>query len=118
MGPAHHPHPRAALADMSFRPRPTVLFQEVSEGAVLFSTSDEVYFGLNATAALVWRALMAQPRDVPELARLMATSYPEVPVSELEAHAAELVSDFVANGLLEAVTAEHEPAVAAVAHAR
>ena len=38
-------------------PIPGVVFQLVPGGAVLLSTAEEVYFGLNTVGALVWQSL-------------------------------------------------------------
>ena len=43
-------------------PNPKVLFKSMSDGAVLFSTDNEVYFGLNSVGARVWELLPPSAR--------------------------------------------------------
>jgi len=43
-----HSNTNASEDIMPLHPSPEVIFREVEDGAVLLSTSDEVYFGLSA----------------------------------------------------------------------
>ena len=38
-------------------PLPTVIFQRIDDGAVLFAPATEVYFGLNEVGAKIWQLL-------------------------------------------------------------
>lgn len=84
---------------MRYQPRADVLFQQVDDQAVLLSLGDEVYFGLNETAARIWRRLEESPATVEELVALLAAAYPDAPSTELRADVAELLDALVAGGL-------------------
>lgn len=77
-------------------PSPTVLFKEMDEGAVLFCSRTEVYFGLNPVGVLIWKALQEGPRTEAQLIQVVAQAFPG---AELEVVTTD-VHEFV--GALEA----------------
>ena len=78
----------------------TVIYRSLSEGAVLFSLTDEVYFGLNAVAAEVWELLPPAHMSLDSLCAELAERHPEVPASELRADVIELLTSLQSFGLL------------------
>ena len=66
-------------------PNPKVLFKSMSDGAVLFSTDNEVYFGLNSVGARVWELLPPVCATFDEICTRLASEYPEVSRSIIEA---------------------------------
>jgi len=86
-------------------PNPKVLFKSMSDGAVLFSTDNEVYFGLNSVGARVWELLPPACETFDELCSRLSTEYPEVPRSIIETDVKELLSDLSSHKLV-AVRAE------------
>ncbi len=86
-------------------PQPKVLFKAMSDGAVLFSTDNEVYFGLNSVGARIWELLPPVCATFDELCTRLSAEYPEVGRSIIEADVKELLGDLTAHKLV-AVRAE------------
>lgn len=81
-------------------PDPHVVFCEVEEGAVLLSTAEEVYYGLNAVGARVWKLLPPTQSHLEDLCSVLAQEYPEVDAEELRADVAALLDDLVRSRLV------------------
>lgn len=79
---------------------PHVVFQRVTDGAVLLSTRDEVYFGLDPVGARIWELLTPEVDSLDALALAMAEQYPDVGVDVLRGDAEELLRALVEAGLL------------------
>jgi hypothetical protein len=89
-----------------------VIYRSLSEGGVLFSLTDEVYFGLNAVAAEVWEMLPpATHMSLDSLCGELAVRHPEVPPGELRADVIDLLDSLLSFGLLLPVPepASHAP---------
>ena len=74
-------------------PEPSVVYKAVADGAVLFSGTTEVYFGLNAVGAQVWELLPPATARLDDLVAEMARRYPEVPADELRTDVVELLRE-------------------------
>jgi hypothetical protein len=61
------------------RPAAGVLLQSVADGAVLLDTRSEVYFGLNAVGARIWRLLPPATHTLDELCEAVCAAYPDAP---------------------------------------
>ena len=79
---------------------PKVIFKSMPDGAVLFSTADEVYFGLNEVGARVWELLPPATRTLDELCEAMHRQYPAVPIGTIRADVVELLDELSAQGLV------------------
>lgn len=79
---------------------PVVVYRALSEGAVLFSTTDEVYFGLNSVGARVWELLPPASETLDELCAVLAKEYPEVSADTIRADVNELLEELTAHGLV------------------
>ena len=79
-----------------------VIFKPLSDGAVLFSTTDEVYFGLNPVGALVWELLPPKSRTLDELCAAVHAQYPDAEADIIRADVAELLQELTEHGLLRA----------------
>ncbi|HJR65155.1 MAG TPA: PqqD family protein [Gemmatimonadaceae bacterium] len=77
-----------------------VIYRTLSEGAVLFSLTDEVYFGLNAVAAEVWEMLPPRHTSLDSLCAALASRHPEVSAEDLRADVIELLTSLESFGLL------------------
>jgi hypothetical protein len=77
-----------------------VIYRTLSEGAVLFSLTDEVYFGLNAVAAEVWEMLPPVHKSLDSLCAELAARHPDVPAASLRADVIELLTSLQEFGLL------------------
>jgi hypothetical protein len=81
-------------------PNPKVLFKSMSDGAVLFSTDNEVYFGLNSVGARIWELLPPVCSTFDELCTRLSSEYPEVDRSIIETDVKELLGDLTAHKLV------------------
>ncbi|HEX6533536.1 MAG TPA: PqqD family protein [Gemmatimonadaceae bacterium] len=79
---------------------PKVIFKALSDGAVLFSTEDEVYFGLNAVGARVWELLPPASSTLDELCATIAAQYPDVDPQMILADVRELLGELAAHRLV------------------
>lgn len=80
-------------------PHPQVIHQALPDGAVLFSTADEVYFGLNAVASRVWELLAPGLETVEELCAALQLEYPDASPDTIRADVLELLEQLDASGL-------------------
>jgi hypothetical protein len=81
-------------------PHPSVLFRALDGGAVLFSSADEVYFGLNEVGARVWELLPPAHTTLAEVCAELTRVYPDVERQVLLADVAELLGDLESHGLV------------------
>ena len=79
---------------------PKVIYRSVAGGAVLLSTAQEVYYGLNTVGAYVWEHLPPVFQTLEQLAAALSAAYPDVPAESLRTDIQELLHDLVANGLV------------------
>ena len=78
---------------------PAVVYRALSEGAVLFSTTDEVYFGLNAVGSRVWE-LLGVHRTFDDLCAAIAEEYPDVDPDTVRTDVDELLEELTGYGLV------------------
>lgn len=78
---------------------PSVIFQQLEEGAVLFAPATEIYFGLNEVGARIWQSLPPVRRTVEELTTDIAAAYPDVAQETIRADITELLDQLVKEGL-------------------
>jgi hypothetical protein len=81
-------------------PSPAVVFCDVEGGAVLLSTANETYYGLNSVGARVWALLPPVHGSLESLCEALAGEYPEVDPTMLQADVSDLVDDLRRNGLV------------------
>jgi hypothetical protein len=81
---------------------PAVIYRSLTEGAVLFSTEDEVYFGLNGVGARVWELLSADHHDFDGICDVLSAEYSDVSFDVLRQDIEELLEDLQANRLVTA----------------
>jgi hypothetical protein len=79
---------------------PAVVFRALSDGAVLFSTTDEVYFGLNSVGAKVWQLLPPATATLDQLCTALAAEYPEVAPDTIRSDVIELLEELTVHGLV------------------
>ena len=72
---------------------PKVIFKALLDGeAVLFSTEEEVYFGLNEVGARVWELLPPATNSIDELCAALSVQYPDADPAMIRADVMELSS--------------------------
>lgn len=82
------------------RPNPAVVYCEVEEGAVLLSTKEEAYYGLNPVGARIWSLLSSPNQSLESLCSTLGADYPEVGAEALEADVVVLLEDLLRNQLV------------------
>jgi hypothetical protein len=80
---------------------PKVIFKALATGAVLYSTEEEVYFGLNPVGVRVWELLPPAHRHLDEICRVIASDYPDVPEDVIRADVTELLEELSKLGLVQ-----------------
>jgi hypothetical protein len=86
---------------------PKVIYRALSDGAVLFSTEDEVYFGLNAVGARVWELLPPVSSTLDELCAALAAQYPDVDPNVIRSDVVELIEELRSHRLVVPNGSEH-----------
>ena len=79
---------------------PKVIFKALATGAVLYSTEDEVYFGLNPVGVRVWELLPPAQHQLDDVCRVIAGEYPDVDEAVIRADVAELLEELAKLGLV------------------
>lgn len=79
---------------------PKVIYKALSDGAVLFSTEDEVYFGLNEVGSRVWELLPPATRTLDELCAALAVQYPDADPAMVRADVMELIAELASHRLV------------------
>jgi hypothetical protein len=69
------------------------MFQELEDGAVLFSSEEELYFGLNHVGAALWRLLPPATQRFEDLCAALLALYPDAPGETIATDAAALLED-------------------------
>lgn len=80
-------------------PAAGVVFQPLDDGAVVFSTVTEVYFGLNHVGAAVWE-LLGAGGDIAGLCAALQARYPDAAADVLAADVAALLATLAREGLV------------------
>lgn len=83
-------------------PHPSVICQQMEDGAVLFAPLTEIYFGLNEVGAKVWRLLPPVSHSLDDLCQQLATEYPDVDAHTIRADVVELLDQLATEGLVVA----------------
>lgn len=76
------------------------MFKSLSDGAVIFSPVDEVYFGLNAVGVAVWELLPPTLSTLDDLCAELGHRYPDAELSTIRADVVELLDKLDEYGLV------------------
>ena len=83
------------------RPRPTVVYRDLPEGAILFCTRTEVYYSLNPIGARIWRLLPPVCASEDDIVARLSEEYPDVNLGKIASDVRRLIEEFVGNGLVD-----------------
>lgn len=83
------------------RPRSTVIYRDLPEGAILFCTATEVYYSLNPLGARIWQLLPPVCMSEEEIVSRLSESYPEINLGKISADVRRLLEDLAGNGLVD-----------------
>ena len=78
---------------------PSVIFQKLDDGAVLFAPESEIYFGLNSVGVAIWELLPPVLQTVDELCTRVGALFPDAPAETIRTDVAELLDQLVTEGL-------------------
>ena len=92
---------------------PSVIFQKLDDGAVLFTPETEIYFGLNAVGALVWELLPPRSDSLDALCATVSATYSDAHASTIRSDVEELLDQLIAEGLAHATPPRGTDAAAA-----
>ena len=84
----------------------TVIFQEMDDGAVLFCTEKELYFGLNSVGKTIWEFLEGGLTGFDQLMAKLVDRYPDVDRPVLEDDATAFLRELEENELVRAPDTE------------
>ena len=87
------------MTDFLPRPVESVVFKELDDGAVLFCTRTEVYFGVNAVGRFIWNLLPPALASFEELDGRIGEEFPDVAAADRRADAQEFLAALVELGL-------------------
>lgn len=77
----------------------TVILKEFADGAVLYCTRTEVYFGLNEVGVAVWKGLPPVHDEVETLVVTLRARFPEATEATIRADVIEFLDQLVENDL-------------------
>ena len=83
------------------QPRPTVVYRELPEGAILFCTRTEVYYSLNPVGARIWKLLPPVCATEEDIVSRISAEYPDITLGKIAADVRRLIDEFVGNGLAD-----------------
>jgi hypothetical protein len=72
---------------------PKVIYKALADGAVLLSTTDEVYFGLNEVGARVWEHLPPVLETLDQLCATIGAEYPDADPAAIRSDVAHLLDE-------------------------
>lgn len=77
-----------------------VIFKPLSEGAVLFHASREIYFGLNPVGARVWELLPPACQDFDQLCDKLEEEYADADAATIRGDVNELLGELASHELV------------------
>jgi hypothetical protein len=83
-----------------YRVPPGVVAEELDGETILLSMDSGVYFGLDAIGTTIWRELK-HGAPLGSVLQQLYGSFPDVPATRIELDARLLLTDLVAQGLLQ-----------------
>ena len=82
------------------RPADSTIFKALPEGGVLFSTSSEVYFGVNLVGARIWELLPPATSTFGELCNTLFAEYSDVGRDTIRSDAQRFLEQLLKNALV------------------
>lgn len=79
---------------------PSVVWTPLADGAVLFSTETELYYGVNSVGALVWELLPPATQTLEDLCTAVHERYPDATLEQIQADVIELLENLTKFGLV------------------
>jgi hypothetical protein len=86
------------------QPRPSVIYKDLPEGAILFCPQTEVYYSLNSIGVNIWRLLPPVCTTDAEIVARLTQLHPDVDISRIETDVRRLLVELVQSGLADSST--------------
>ena len=83
------------------KPRPSVIYQPLPDGAILYCAEQELYFGLNRTGATIWENLNPVCTTLDELSAILACRFAQVDSDGARSDAGRLLARLAEHRLVE-----------------
>lgn len=80
-------------------PKPSVIYKELPDGAVLYCSESEIYFGVNEVGAAIWASLPPVLHTFDELLPRIIDRFPDASAETIRSDAREFVDQLVESGL-------------------
>lgn len=80
-------------------PAPHVVFRHLPEGGVIYSTSSEIYFGLNDVGARIWELLPPACDTFSAICSTLERAYPDATAALIRRDVTRYLDELIANGL-------------------
>ncbi|HJU72194.1 MAG TPA: PqqD family protein [Gemmatimonadaceae bacterium] len=81
-------------------PAPNVIFRRLPEGGVIYSTSSEIYFGLNDVGARIWELLPPASETFADMCGALERAYPDATAALIRRDVTRYLDELVANALV------------------
>ncbi|HUK21869.1 MAG TPA: PqqD family protein [Gemmatimonadales bacterium] len=81
-------------------PNPDVIYRPVTEGAVVLSTRDEIYYGLNPVGSWIWEHLPPVHATLDDLCAELRRIHPDVAPDVIYDDARALLTELAQHGLV------------------
>lgn len=85
------------------RPKSSVVYRAMPDGGVLFSPTEETYFGLNQTGACIWENLAPVRNTIDEVCAEVTKRFPDAEPTVVREDVGKLLQDLAKGGLVEPV---------------
>lgn len=83
------------------KPKASVVYRAMPDGAVLFSPAEETYFGLNETGACIWENLAPLRTTIDEVCAEVVKRFPGAEPARVREDVGQLIKELVEGGLVE-----------------
>ena len=81
-------------------PTPNVIFRRLPEGGVIYSTSSEIYFGLNDVGARIWELLPPACKHFADMCGALERDFPDATAALIRRDVTRYLDELVANALV------------------
>lgn len=81
-------------------PAPNVIFRRLPEGGVIYSTSSEIYFGLNDVGARIWELLPPACETFADMCGALERGFPDATAELIRRDVIRYLDELLANSLV------------------
>jgi hypothetical protein len=89
---------------LAYKPGPAAFFTDLGATAVLLDARTGTYFGLDAVATVIWRAIAASPKTADELVDEVVRTFQGAPLDRVSADVSQFLHMLAGRELIDGVT--------------